>query len=197
MYKRQLLGGLIGAVAFGIGSAIVFPGGSQWARFLYYGILFCAPLVGGFIATRIRKKSVIALAIIVLVIISLPTFFMQSRSISTTVVYDYERSLGSFISYGTSQQIIQVTVDPATCGILQYYIPNAQFSTSNTVSLSNMKLLVDTAPDGFIVLTKKSQADFTFYFGENATEQYLINVKDSVFQNERVYDSGFAEIYFK
>jgi len=192
-----ILGGLLGTLAFGLASAIVVPGGLQWSRIFYYGPIFSAPLVAGFVIIKARRRTMLAMLAIVLIILSFPTFLVQARSVSCNVVYDYERSLGSFISNHVGPDVPRIVADPATSAALQYYVPQAQFSTPSSYNLKDMRDVFDTNFQGLEMLTRKSQAILYFYFGENATNAYLRDITNAAFQGQKVYDSGWTQIYSK
>lgn len=202
---KFLLGGLLGTLVFALASAIVVPGGVQWSRIFYYGPIFFAPLVAGFVIstrarfviTKARKRTVLAILISVLIILAFPTFLVQARAVSITVVYGYERSLGSFVGDHVVSDMPRIIVDPATSSVLQYYVPRVQFSTTSSYNLKDMKDIFGISFQGLEILTRKSQAILYFYFGENATNVYFRDITNTAAQDSKVYDSGWTQIYLK
>jgi hypothetical protein len=192
-----VFGGVIATLFFGIASFILVPGGIQWARFFYYGPIFFAPLIAGFIFNQ-RKKMILPALLAILVVASLPTFFVQSRDISVKVVYNYERELGCFLNNNLNLETQQVNVDPATVSILQYYIPQARFVTVTSYNFKDLTAILTSNSTGALdVVTSKSNAILSFYYGANATGEYINGVTCSTATNSRVYDSQWTQMYVR
>lgn len=122
------VGGLLGVIlltAFGLFGT---ERGSQFARFLLYAPIFCAPILLRFLS-RMGKKVPTILSVL-LFIMALPSFLSSVNTISTDAIYPYELTCGELLESHTNKQgknIVLYSASDVTRTWAYYYIPEVTF----------------------------------------------------------------------
>jgi hypothetical protein len=101
---KKVFACIVGCLAFGFFAFIISPGGNQFYRILLYTPFLMVPIILGFFA---KRKSLLSLALIVLIIMSFPTFLVNNSRVSYSTIYPTEVSAGNFLadSYGTGTNV--------------------------------------------------------------------------------------------
>ncbi len=190
---RLLIAGSLGTALFGFVSFVVVPGGVQLPRLMFYAPLFFAPLAAVFLSERIKRKKLYVIFLLGIISLSFPTFLVQDRAISMSVVYNYEIGLGSFARFAMPTTSGYVTTDQITGGVLQFYLPDAVFSTPPW-NFSELSSSFGSFSGSTLVVSARAFTYLSFVYGNNQTNQFVSHVWNVLRNNNVVYNSGFAQI---
>lgn len=122
-------GGLLGILLLTALGLFATERGTQFARYLLYAPLFCAPILLRFLfkSGNWGRRSLVVLTVLVFAL-SLPTFLSSVNTVSTDAIYAYECASGEFLeshSYEQGKNIIVYRTTDSSTSWAAYYIPNA------------------------------------------------------------------------
>lgn len=191
--KRILVAGVLASLIFGATSFVIAPGGQQLDRLLFVSPFFFSPLAWTALAPRIRGRTRLVIFVIVLVLMTFPTFLIQERSISTTIVYSYEVGLGVYLA---KHNLVSssITIDQETVGVIEYYLPTTSLYAP-AFSLGDMSYAFGPNSTGEKVVTAISFATLFFTQGPGVTNQFIDVTQVAAESQNVVYDSGSVLVY--
>jgi hypothetical protein len=208
---QKVVGAMMGIIALSVIAVFVSLdiGGYQFFRFLQFGGFFVVPLVLGLLwAWRKYRKAILASLVVVLLLLSFPTFLAHNSTIEADTVYPQELSAGEFLEaeYGTGEGLC-VSTDRTTRSVLLYHLPDALFLTDPewvyVPDGGDWRQSIDKFEKDFESVTMEKVFVFSarmpwllhHVFGVSPTDYEWSRLREKLSKYEKVYDNGFIEIY--
>ena len=184
------IGGLLASILIGVASALSI-GVSQWDRALYFTPLFAAPIMAFFVGKHIDQRK-LSVLLVVIVLVSFPTFIVQSKSITTTVNHPSDLQIANFVGAHYSTQIQQIVVNNQLLGFLLYYLPlpNAAYLTLGPGSNLIINGSAFLHPGQIFLGSGTVDATYAYLYGTNKTVTFLEGEQAVTARGSLVYDSG-------
>lgn len=217
-------GGIWGVVVFTPVAFLLSPGGEQTGRFFLYAPFFFVPMVLRFLvrpagdsklvekmqkpASWLRKNG-FSLLIILVFLLSLPSFLATASRVLSHPIYTQENDAGEFLrdNYGDGELLLYST--PFTVTFYSYYVPDAQFKVlwpgpdvaeGKQGFWQAMDPLVEdfeksTAKNVIFVVSQRLRHSYgpTIIIEEDDPE--WIEFINRLEQNDKIYDNGFVRLY--
>ena len=126
--EKVATGGLLGVILLTLIGIFGTAGGYQFTRFLLYTPLFCAPILLMFLhGSKTLGRWGLALVIVLVFALALPTFLSSVNTVSTDAIYPYECAAGEFMESNSDEESEGHIVYGLTAGSTAwayYYIPD-------------------------------------------------------------------------
>jgi hypothetical protein len=225
-------GGLVGVIFLSIIVVLLSPGGAQYHRILMYSQFFTVPIALKFFfrpgaqsqgVTELRsshpspgwfhpswwRRPALALGLILLLVLALPTFLAHHDQVSTYNVYSYEYADGEFLSslYGKGEGLV-VFVNSLTMVPLKYSMLQANYQgptsfeniTNEDVLWKQQSELVTRftlkdSPNSVFVLAEKSTFTGWRLFGIEPTDPRWVALEDTLASVNLIYANGHSQIF--
>lgn len=211
MANRIFTGGMLGVVVVSLLAifATLSLGGYEFFRFLQFGSFFAIPLVLGFIwsLSRFRKQIAVALVIVPLFLLSLPTFLVHNNTIEADAVYPQEVAAFEFLAekYGDGDGIGVFTSETDKT-LSMFHLPKADYFI-NTCLVYTPKNVFYTGIEPMLVHFEHYQKERVFVYSEKFYWHYYhiygimpddpkwAEFRANFVGLEKIYDNGFIQIY--
>jgi hypothetical protein len=213
LVERIELGGLLSVIMLAAIATLVSPGGERFVHFLHYAAFFTVPVLlrtSLNLGKRIKGYG-FALLVILLLILSFPTFLVFNNRISTDTFYSYEMSAGEFLerSYGNGEGL--TVVNPYVA--VMYYVPDAYpemgyWYPGHSRTEDEFWQRVDDIVEVYSIsrgghtlfmMHDRLKVLGEFLIGISSSDPYWQvvenRIKDELIDNSNIYDSGYAQIY--
>ena len=179
-------------------------GGYQFFRFLQFGGFFLVPII---LASTLKLRKGLAIGLVLLVVLSFPTFLAYNTTIEANAISPQEIQAGQYLEsvYGNGNGLVVYT-DDITAGVLLYYLPNAYYVTNSVLSCVSKNDLVPSinhlftqfnsnADDKVFVLSPKLEWDYIHNLNVSAEDPEWGRLGANFVDDVKIYDNGFVQIY--
>lgn len=210
--RAMIIGGFFGVIIVGIIGFLFSPGGIEGQRLLMYTPFFLVPIIMWYFS-KIKmpyRSHVSTIAIVILFVISIPTFFAHNNRIDTDTYYSYDFSPGEFVKAigGTGKELAIFSYGD-TRQPITYYVSDATYiTTSRTLDIKDETVLWNEAETLIVRFEQLKRERKIFISSERGKGFYehLLGVEpdnrnweelERRLQNTyvRIYSNGFVIIY--
>jgi hypothetical protein len=151
------------------------------------------------------RRHIFTLLIILLLVLSFPTFLVHQEVVCTIAIYPYEYSAGEFIESAYSDEELSIFSDVYTGTAYTYHAPEAHFhrmfvAPTKETLLRDMNNFVNTFQNSrdrnavFVLSQRASQLSHQPAVVEPPDPRWL-EIINRLAQNDKIYDNGHTEIF--
>jgi len=208
-------GAILGAAGLSMLCVFAIPlsHGGQWARFVWIAPLFTVPLMlkflSGFSTGGWFRRHIFTLLLILVFVVSLPTFLIQHHEVLTDTIRSYERSALEFSlsTYGDNEDL-SISSTHETVVIYSGFFPQANFYRaerpryihSKGTLFYTMNKLVDNfelsrARTAIFVLCERFSPPHPHPLAIQPDDPRWVEFGSRLGKNDKIYNNGHIEIY--
>lgn len=212
--EKMAIGGLLGTIVLSMIGLVGTEKGSQFARYLMYAPLFCAPILLWFLfkSSTWGRMSLVILTALILAL-SLPTFLSSVNTSSTDAIYSYECTTGKFLDAHTHEQgneLILFRISDVSASWAHYYTSNISYrsiSQAGYYSKDDLWQEVDKLMTDFqnphyrpekilvLVISEKSKNIFQHFLNVMPNDPKWEELGQRLSTVTLIYDNGHVQLY--
>ena len=213
LVERVELGGLLGVIMLAAIGTLVSVGGERFVHFLHYAAFFTVPVLlrtSLNLGKRIKGYG-FALLVILLLLLSFPTFLVFNNKICTDTFYSYEMAGSEFLerSYGNGEGLTVVNpYVPVT-----YYVPDVHPEMGywyvgaarnedefwQTVDAVAGAYSIPRAGHTLFMVHDRLKVTGEFVLGISPTDPHWQGIEDEIsarlMDTSLIYDNGYVQTY--
>lgn len=204
-------GGLVGAAVFAIICIFTFTWEGQWGRFAQIAPLFTIPIIlkflSGFSLSSWFRRHIFILLIILVFVLSLPSFLIQRPGLCTDAVRPYDRSAVEFSAsaYGADELDLFSTL--TTVIMYEAHHPQAHlhssrepWATDKEELWQEMNNLMDDFEDSkgrktIFVLSEQFKLPPQHPAAIQSDDPRWVEYVNTLEKNDKIYNNGHIQIY--
>lgn len=214
--EKMIAGALLGIILFTFISIVGTEGGYQFSRFLLYAPLFAVPAALLYATRRDRHRKVaLVLVMVVVFVVSLPSFLSSVNTVSTDAIYQTDMAAGSLLGSRCAEKgatTIVFCIQWDSAALVLPYIPDSTIKRvrENVLYAHNKdevwdevaRVVADFAdPDigpsqqKLFIMNDKSKVPYQHLVGIPPDDPGWYEMEASLANSSRVYSSGYLEMY--
>jgi hypothetical protein len=212
--EKMEIGGLLGVILMTVLGIFGTERGSQFARYLMYAPIFCAPILLRFLSRLGNWSRIVPVfSAAVIFILALPSFLSSTNTIATDAIYPDEIAVGQFLekhSINQGKDFIFFRTIGNSGAWAQYYVPNASLKRPSTTSHYDENAYwkdINELVSNFQETTHDSDKQKVFLIDQKsfAVLQHLFNIppddlewaklRERLSTTNMVYNNGNAAMY--
>lgn len=212
-FERREIGGLLGILFFAVFAAVLSPAGHEYYRYLMYASIFLGPIIIKFcVGSGERwRKGALSLLLVLLLVLSLPSFLISGSSVSNANVSPQDIAAGKFLNskYGNGDGLYVFSNGCYGSDIAWYYLPNATHRglieykdlTQSTVRGDVdgvMKDFLDSGQNSIFIYSERWALSWYINFGVELTDPHWLSLKKQLSGENgenTIFDNEYIHVY--